>query len=163
MSKKRFEKPKKTKEESLLDIQINYHKLMFNKLREVRSLNKNYSILKSITSLYLDNNEDHHDVYAQEKEALRYCLKNMKKIKQIDEELKVAKPLLISKTKSVNSSTKNNYKNEKLMDEVNDIELLINMITNECKNECLIEYQLLKEQSEENKKLIKNESNNLNN
>ena len=76
---------------------------MFNKLKELKSLNKNYLLAKSITYLYLDSKEDHMNVYDQEKIALRYCLSSIKKIKKINSQLEKIEPLLKSKTDKYNN------------------------------------------------------------
>ena len=151
------------REESLLDAQINYYRLMFNKLREIKSLNRNFKIAKSAVELYLDENQNHDDAYEQEKEALRYCLKNIKKIKQYDEELNMIKAKLQDKTNSVYSVLKTDHKSDELTTEINDVELLIEMTLDECEKNILTEYNILKKKTDERKKQLKNEMTNLNN
>lgn len=98
-----------TKEDSLLDAQIKYHRLKFNKLREIKFLKNNYSKVKDIANKYLNKEEDHQSVYLEEIDALKLCLKSIKRIKSIDAELKIIEQLLQSKEDEYSNVYKNIY------------------------------------------------------
>ena len=75
---------------SYYKLKAKYYELLSNREIEFSCLNENYQMAKNISSTYFT--EDGHDmenlkIYDCEIQALKYCLKNIKECKRLDNEI----------------------------------------------------------------------------